>query len=724
MCGRYLPLLTKARSRKFVGVHSLDGETATNLERVVPEGPPAKLSPSAAAKLALGLASTWLPALLAPQWVRAAAELVNLERPPASFLLDRPGLLFLGAPLVVLSACILLLSPGLLLAIALNRGKSLAEWLLFGFALSLTIVSVAAGIVQGLLGTPLVGWRFAAVVIACSLLSAGFLFGQLKRGRSVTHPLTDRSGRATLLLALAVPYLLLCVFAPKFYWENFNGDGAHAFESARLLLVQPVPFWPAETGDIAEFPGVVSMLFAFPASWFIRLFGELEVSARVPVLVYLVALHAALVALIEHGRSAPVPILDRALIWLALAVYFVTMAFSATYAPYSADIALPATEDTLRVFCFLGFVLCFVAGDQKWMYFFLALTFVSSPGGTMTVALWLAAALWVWRKQRLGLCLRVGAGLAVCLVAGALLPLLLRTIGLPEPGQEYGASQMVRRFVRLQLFDFQRFAFLVVPAGILPALALFDWKRQDEIARSITLVTAAYFATFYVQAHISLHHFAPAMLLPLVVFWRNSRVSDSQNRVGYRVAAGVAAAAALVLSLPRAMSVDTSGRVVGAMLANRFPGYDVSKPPVFREAELLRELFPFDWDPRVPKESYGGTPLVWNYYAQRHDGPTRSINYVLQPSSWPEPSNMQVVAREGEAAVYVANRKLWDHHRALRPPTPAGAPVYALSRAVLFRSVPPQGGPPIIDVAEVLAKLIPPLAPILERARNRGESSR
>jgi hypothetical protein len=714
----------RSRAPKFTLARALDGETATKLEEDVPEGPLATLSPRAAVKLALGLAAAWLPALLAPRWVGAAAELVTPDRMPAYFPMERPGLLFLGAPVVVLSACILLLSPGLLLAIALNRGKNLAEWLLFGFALSLTIVSAAAGIAQSLLGAPLQGGRFAGVVIACSLLALGFLFAQLKRGRSVTHPLTGPSERATLLLTLAVPYVLLCVFAPKFFWENFNGDGAHAFESTRLLLVQPVPFWPAETGDIAEFPGLVSMLFAFPASWFIRLFGELEVAARLPVLLYLVALHAALVALIEHGRSAPLLILDRALLWLALVVYFVTMAFSATYAPYSADIALPATEDTLRVVCFLGFVLCFVESDRKWMYFFLALTFLSSPSGSMIVVLWLAAAVWVWRKQRQALCLRVAAGLAVCMVAAAILPFLLRAAGLPEPGQEYGASQMVRRFVRLQLLDFQRFAFLAIPAGILPALALFDWKRQDEIARCLTLVTVAYFATFYVQAHISLHHFVPAMLLPLVVFWRSGRVSDPKYRLGFRLATAAAAIAALVLSLPRAMSVDTSGRVVGAMLDNRFPGYELSKPAVFREAELLRELFPFDWDPRVPAESYGGTPLVWNYYAQRHNGPTRSVNYVLQPSSWPAPSNMQVVAREGEAAVYVANRELWDRHRALRPPTPAGAPVYSISRAVLFRSVPPHGGPPIIDVAEVLGKLVPPLAPVLERARNRGESSR
>ena len=45
----------------------------------------------------------------------------------------------------------------------------------------------------------------------------------------------------SLGLVLLIPYAALCLLAPKFYWDSFNGDGAHAFESARLLLGQPVP---------------------------------------------------------------------------------------------------------------------------------------------------------------------------------------------------------------------------------------------------------------------------------------------------------------------------------------------------------------------------------------------------------------------------------------------------------------------------------------------------
>ena len=59
-----------------------------------------------------------------------------------------------------------------------------------------------------------------------------------------------------LAVLLVVPMVFAAVLAPKFLWESFNGDGAHAFESARLLLNQPTPFWPPDAG--------IEFMFASP----------------------------------------------------------------------------------------------------------------------------------------------------------------------------------------------------------------------------------------------------------------------------------------------------------------------------------------------------------------------------------------------------------------------------------------------------------------------------
>ena len=110
------------------------------------------------------------------------------------------------------------------------------------------------------------------------LLNINMVSPYLSKNIDIISPLSQAYTRTTILMMVLVPMVLLIALTPKFFWENFNGDGVHAFESARLLLVQPLPFWPASAGEIASFPGITSMLFTFPTSWFIRLFGEFEAS--------------------------------------------------------------------------------------------------------------------------------------------------------------------------------------------------------------------------------------------------------------------------------------------------------------------------------------------------------------------------------------------------------------------------------------------------------------
>jgi len=682
-----------------------------------------------AALPAAAIVLAWLPALLGRGAVRSAASLFPLaDSANPYFVAAHAGILYVWAPLVVASACILFLSPGWFLSLALDTAKGAGEWLLHGFTLSLLVVSASAGVVQWLSGQPLRDGAFAATVVGCSLACLGFWLLRLARGRAGEWPLAGRFSGATLSY-LVVPLLLLITLAPKFYWEDFNGDGAHAFESARLLLAQALPFWDPAAGTIATFPGITSMLFAFPSSWFIRLFGELEVSARLPVLLYLVALHGTLVALIEHGRGKLLGGAERWLIWLGLAVYTVVMAFSATYSPYSADIALPATQDTLLMVCFLGFILAFLRRQGKWMILLVGLTFLSSPNGVLLIGLWLLAAMWLgkprpWREAMVA----AGAVLA-SVVSAAIAPHILSALQLPTPGHEYAAGDLLKRFKLLQVADWRRVAFVAVPCGFLPVAALLAWRRQDAVARMLTLVTGAYFAFFYVQGHTALHYYVPVMLLPLVVYWRsdlflscplNSRnnsaipnTAPSRSRLGssncfrpWMLGSSAAATlAALVISLPEDATPHSSARLLGATIENRMGGYEALDAAAFRRAMLLERIIPYDWEPNVPAESYGGSPLVWNYYAHRTDIQPRVVNYVLQQAAEPAPPGMRLLAQKDGAALYVLNESVWASHRALRPPTPAGSSVYAIRRGVLFPGIPLTEGPPLIRVKDVLKRL-------------------
>jgi hypothetical protein len=268
---------------------------------------------------------------------------------------------------------------------------------------------------------------------------------------------------------------------------------------------------------------------------------------------------------------------------------------------------------------------------------------------------------------------------------------------------------VLRYFAFLQVTDWRRLEFAVVPAGILPAFALLAWRRHDEAARAMTIVTVTYFLFFYVQAYSALHHYVPAMLLPLAVFWRDVLSRPPAGRRWLLAATAVAGLAALWLSLPRAANVYTAGRHVGETIDDRVSGYADADPRALRRALLLRELLPPDWDPRVPQSLHGGSELTWNVYARRHPAkaaspaPESAVNYVLQEARDPAPPAMRLIAANPDGALYVRDERVWAEHRALRPAASVGSRLYEIPRGMLFRTMPPpDDGPAIISVVDVL----------------------
>jgi hypothetical protein len=656
-----------------------------------------------------------VPVILGKDVVQQVSSMYHLaESDNPYFVPQHLWTLYVFTPVVVLSAFLLFLTPGLFLSLALNSAENIRQWVLKGFALSLLTISVGAAVVQEIAGASLSGNAFIAVVIACSLICFGLLLFRLSRGAGIIWPLQQKYAGTTILIMLLAPMVLLVALTPKFFWENFNGDGAHAFESARLLLVRPLPFWPASAGEISSFPGINSMLFAFPASWFIRLFGQVEVSARLPFLLYLVVLYAAILALVEFDKSMPLPRAERCLIFLPLAVYASVMAYSATVNPYFSDIALPATQDTLLMVCFLGFILMFLMNRQKWASFFIFLTFCSVSNGSLLILLWLVSATFLWRPRPSGRLVLCALTLAGCFAISAVAPKVLAAVDYPVPGREHGAVELLKHFAFLQFTDWRRIAYILIPSAIVPALALVAWKWQGEIERSLTFMIAVYFLFFYVQAHISLHYFVPVMILPLLVFWRLYYLIKPRLRPFILAGTAVAGIVALLISLPRNFSPHTDGRLVGEQIEDRIGGYDEFDPSVFKRAEMFSEIFPYTWDPNVPCISYGGSPLIWNYYAQKACAKKRNINYIIQISTCPPSEKTKLVSEQDGVALYVLDESVWTRHRAIRPSSSVSR-TFALPRGIIFRSVPLKSGPRILNVVKIIESFGFDMDPILDR---------
>lgn len=648
----------------------------------------------------------WAPVLLDPTAPAEAAALFALaEGGDPYFVPGRAWLLYVRVPLVAISAMCLLASPGLILAYALGRGRSLDRWILYGFGLSLVLLGGAS---SGLtwLGVSLRGRGFALVPIALSLGALVFAGFVVRRGRSVSPPSDLDRGR--LLSYLLPPAILLVCLAPKFLWESFNGDGAHAFEASRMLLERPLPFWDPAAGSISLFPGLTTMLFAFPASWFIRLFGELEVAVRLPFLMHLAALYAAICALARarptgEDRERGLAIPDRWLVWLGLTVYALAMAFSATYNPYHADIALPGAQDTLFLACFLGFVHAFVRDDLPGMTLFLGLSATALPSWVVLAGLWLLAVPIVWRPVPVGRLVRAGALVVGAFLAIAWMPVLLVRLSLPVPGSEHAVGGLVERLGFIRLTDWRRWLYLLVPGGIFPALYLLAWKRQDGVGRALTLVAGGYFLFFYVQAFTSLHHYLPAAVLPLAVLWRDS--SEGRARRRLRAFVLVAGLAALVLSLPTHGRIHTHGKAVGYAVDDRRRGYDDFDSAIFASLDGYWSLFRRVVHPDVPEVRYGGSPLVWNYYAHHRRVRDRTVYAWLPPGSPPPPRDGSVLVESGEHGdLYVVDVREWLVDRSHEEPSSVGR-LFAIPKRILFHVVGERGDPQVRDLSRVLREL-------------------
>ena len=143
-----------------------------------------RLDRHASLLLTAAIAAGWAPALAGSDVIADLALLYPLAAGSDSFFVSVfvfgfGFALYVWTPLVVASATLLLFTPGLLLALAVNRARTLESWIVSAFALSLPATSIAAAVPQLLLQRPITGWSFVAaqavmIIVSHSAMRAGF----------------------------------------------------------------------------------------------------------------------------------------------------------------------------------------------------------------------------------------------------------------------------------------------------------------------------------------------------------------------------------------------------------------------------------------------------------------------------------------------------------------------------------------------------------------------
>lgn len=600
--------------------------------------------------------------------------------------------LYIVTPLAALALSIFCLAPGLMLTATFGRAKPLALWLLAGFGVTLPLMALAAMLGDLALGTTLTGARFLMLIGMVNLLALLVLALRLAQGAGWRVDLVGQSG--DLWAGCLLFWAVLVLLAPKFYWENFSGDGSGSLQFARNFIHTHWPFWQPDAGVIQQAPGLTSFLFVLPESWFVRVWGEWEFSVRAPLLMGLALLYPVVTALIRVGRpGAEIGATGQLLLMTALGLYAFANIYSGGYHAWFGDSPMPAARETLAMVCFMGYILAFLEDRRALMVAAGVMAHLSIPTGGLWLLLWPLAVMLVWRPWPRERLVWAGVTLAVAAAISILVPVMVKLAGLPIPGDEFSAEGVVQRLRFVAFTDWNRFAFLAVPVGILPVLSLLYWKAQDRIGRALTLLTAAFFLFFYLQGYrVLLHHFIPAMIPPLVVLWRQ----EWMERPAARAVAALMLALSTWLAWPRDMGMHAHDRAFAAFIQTEGPRYASAEPldgarfRVFDPKaldtfhELFGQLLPIGYGETEPGERFFGAPLVWWYYSEFPKAPDQAINYVLKPVADATAADGTLFASYDGYGLYIRDMALFEAHKSQRLPIDTGAPILATPRPVIF----------------------------------------
>ncbi|MEO8367658.1 MAG: hypothetical protein ABI806_00460 [Candidatus Solibacter sp.] len=601
------------------------------------------------------------------------SALYPLARAHPYFQAEHAILLYLGMPLAAVSSFALFLAPGFCLASAFRRTGRLPERILLSFGASLALTLVLGTCLKLALGTPLSDDTFVACWAVAFLASAGFCAFRIHSGQAQIISPDVMEIRRLALMAVASA-LAVAILTPKLFWENLNIDGTEAFEFGRSLSRFVLPNWDIQGGAFGFYHNFV--LFAYPNHWFLALFGSLEGSVRLTFVFYLALMFAALILLIEHGLERGLRLREELTLCLGLALYTVLQAYNTTYDPFFADIAEPGATDTLVMVCFLAALYFLWSERMRWFVFFVVATYLSTVGGS-ALLLALGASLLTVPAAKKYAYLRCLAVVGVCCgLFGLLHETLYNYFVLKGAKDQFSARNMAARLFPPTLTEFYRLGAVIFPSGVLPSISILAISRADPVAWCTALIAVMYAGLIYVQAWTSLHQFTPAMVLPLVVFWRIYLARPQVQRL--LLGAVVATTGiSLLLSLPRHFEINLASREFGAVTEFRAGDYGQDYETAVQAASSTLEfLVPSNYRLQYPNQAWGLDDESWVFYVFHKSPGMVPANYIVQRDSDAAPEGTALAGKKGGFAVYVRDPELWARQRDRRLPQVIQSPLY------------------------------------------------
>ena len=633
--------------------------------------------------LGLLFTASWVAVYAGAGVASQIADLYPLRLPDFPYFQpDHAGLLYGLLPLVFIAALFLLVSPGIFLVLGFAGASRWTELVILAFGTSFLLQTLLSSGIKLIIGTVDSGTFLAAEGIA-STLTWSIVAWRVYRGAKLPWPLCDKRDRRRLYWTVAIPIVGLLALLPVIFWQDLSADGFGALESGRSLSARFLPRSPEDLADGLLGLGAGTIPMAYPIHWFVMVFGLIEAASRLPILLYLPVLFCLLIQLIEFQSPRSLGIAEEVVLFLALAVYTVTMSYNASYDVYFADIASPAAFETLTVVCMLASIYFLWIGRDYWFFLFAFLAYLCRPTGVLVLGLAGLSIALCARERLRGCLIRIAVALGICLVVGFLYEKVVIPSIVGNSAIGYASSSVIGRFRYLRLDDVSRINMALFPSGILPFISLFAFRWQDSLGRVLSVLAVMYFGVFYVPAFVALHHFVPAMILPLVVFWRLYLFhKDRVGRILLSVAA-VAAGVSLWLSLPRHFEINRVHREIGQATDFRGADYSTDYRKV-KHANLLLKLLAPDWQVNDPSRELVASPYTIVFYALKPKNAEANVNYIVQFLGEPSPPGFTKIADDEIAALYVGDFQQWhqDRFRSLR--TDYHSKLYSIPRTILF----------------------------------------
>ena len=574
------------------------------------------------------------------------------------------------------------------------------------FVIAFVLQPLAHGTMLLAVGVDLPPPAYRLATLTTQLLLIVMAGAWMLRARTGARETGIRLPRDTIRWAVlgAAILIVTVLLLPRLAWQDLNPDGGELLTMGRSLGSHIVARLP--TGEI---PGVnLGMVtIAYPVDWLIATTGLSEPAARLPTIAYLAGMVLGVAAIAEHRAARALRTREFAVLALGVVAVGLTLAFNASYDPYSTDLASPTSIDLLTMVFLLATLHFLFAGEVAWCLASAVLMSLSRPSALLLCLLTSAALLLIHRDWRVRpFQTAVLATLATLVVSVLYASVFSSMIG--DPVAEGGGNLLTRiRFLRFD--DWRRLAWLAVPGGVLPVLSFLHWRRMETRGRVLALVTLGYFAFFYCLAFVSLHHFAPAMLLPLAVLWRSEVERAVPSSPAWLVAVLAGVVFAGYAATPRDSSTYRDARRLGSTLVYEIGDYGGdyrARREAFESRDILDSLFTPYALVRDAQRDRVGSPWTFIHYAWLAETDADRAQYIVRAADRERPAGTTRIAMAHGAALYVRDAAAWRAERRTPPPPDPRSRWYDLPRTTLFAHLGRTEGVPQVDLRALADRLL------------------